>query len=450
MAQHGQHHPVYTDGRLNDIGGIRGILLRIEVLNLLAGELLVVAQVEVGAAVDTLQFLEAEGEVELNIGRGVGVVGQFLVIVETVVLGTHSQVHMPLHAGFLPFFEPFQFRSRFDEELHFHLLEFTHAENELSGYDFVTESFPDLGDTERNLHTACFLHVQVVHENTLGGLRTQINQVGTIGRGTHGGGEHQVELTDLGPVAGSRYRADDVAIDDDLAIFGKVVGLFSGHIAVVHLVPLGLFAQDIGVGRAELGLVEGLAEFLASLCHLFFNLLFDFAQVILDQDIGAIAFFGIFVVDQRVVKGTHVAGSLPNAGVHEDGGIDPDDVLVQACHRLPPVIFDVVFELNAHLSVVIYGGQSVVNLTGRENKSVLFAMCNQYLEKFVLRHIFCCLSSKTCKFNQIFPEMSLSAWVWRFPAAAASRTGGFGCPCAGWSARGYPSAAHPGTGCRCR
>ena len=44
-------------------------------------------EVEIGAAMDAFEFLEAEGEVELDVGGGVGVVGQFLVVVEAVFLG---------------------------------------------------------------------------------------------------------------------------------------------------------------------------------------------------------------------------------------------------------------------------------------------------------------------------------------------------------------------------
>ena len=124
-------------------------------------------------------------------------------VVEAVVLRAHPQVHVPLHAGLFPLGEPVELRAGLDEELHLHLLELAHAENELPGHNFVTESLANLGDTERNLHAAGLLDIQIVDKNTLSGLRTQVDEVGAVGRGTHGGGEHKVELTYVGPVAGA-------------------------------------------------------------------------------------------------------------------------------------------------------------------------------------------------------------------------------------------------------
>ena len=234
---------------------------------------------------------------------------------------------------------------------------------------------------------AGLLDVQVVDENALGGLRTQVDDVRAVGGGAHGRLEHQVELADIRPVAGAADGADDVVVDDDLPILGEVVGLLGGHVPVVDLIPLGLLAQDVGVRRAELGLVEGIAEALAALGDLLVDLLFDLAEEILDQDVGAIALLGVLVVDERVVEGAHVAGSLPDAGMHEDGGVDAHDVLVQAGHRFPPVILDVVLELDAHLAVIVHGGEAVINLAGGENEAVLLAVGYQHFEKFILCHI---------------------------------------------------------------
>ena len=89
---------------------------------------------------------------------------------------------MPLHTSFLPLGEPLQLRTGLHEELHLHLLKLTHAENELAGHNLVAEGLTYLGDTEGNLHTTRFLDVQVVDENTLSRLRTQVNLHRAIGR----------------------------------------------------------------------------------------------------------------------------------------------------------------------------------------------------------------------------------------------------------------------------
>ena len=154
----------------------------------------------------------------------------------------------------------------------------------------------------------------------------------------------------------------------------------------MHLVIFGLLPQNVRVGSPELLLVEGVSETLASLGDFLFYLLLDFAEIVLDQVIGAIAFFGVFVVDERIVESGHMAGSDPSLRVHEHARIYTHDILVEAGHSLPPVTFDVILKLNTHLAIVIDGRQSIVNLAGREDESVFLAVCDKHLEEFVLCH----------------------------------------------------------------
>ena len=132
-GEHGQEHPVETDGCLYDVRGVAFPCLWIKILNLAAGEFLMIAQVKIGPRVNAFQFLEAEGELELDVGGRVGIVGQLLVIMETVLLISQSESLVPLQAGLLPLGEPLQLRAGTHEELHLHLLELPHAEDELTG-----------------------------------------------------------------------------------------------------------------------------------------------------------------------------------------------------------------------------------------------------------------------------------------------------------------------------
>ena len=159
------------------------------------------AQVEVRARVDALDLLEPEREVVFDVRRGVGVVGQFIVVVEAVVIVAEAQRTVPGHAGVLPLVPPLHFGSGAHEELHLHLLELAHAEDELTGDDLVAERLADLRDTERQFHASGFLHVQEIHEDALRRFGTEVDRIGALGRGAHLGREHQVELTHLGPVA---------------------------------------------------------------------------------------------------------------------------------------------------------------------------------------------------------------------------------------------------------
>ena len=121
----------------------------IEILNFLSGEFLVLRQVKIGTAVNSFHLLKSERHFKFDVGSGIGIMRQFIVIVEAVFIIAHTEVTMPFHTHLFPLFEPFQLFARTNEELHLHLFEFAHAEDELPRHDLVTERFPDLCNAER-------------------------------------------------------------------------------------------------------------------------------------------------------------------------------------------------------------------------------------------------------------------------------------------------------------
>ena len=219
-------------------------------------------------------------------------------VVETIVLSTEAQSLMPLHARLFPLGEPLQLRARLYEELHLHLLELPHTEDELTGHDLVAESLTDLGDTERNLHTASLLHVQVVHEDTLSRLRAQVDLHRRIGRGTHLGREHQVELTNIRPVLGTADGIYNLLVEDNLLQLIEVRTLHGSRITGVQIVALFLGFLHALAGLQILSLVEAVAEALASLLLL--------GNLIFDQHVSTIALLRVAVVDQGIVESVHV------------------------------------------------------------------------------------------------------------------------------------------------
>ena len=104
-----------------------------------------------------------------------------------------------------------------------------------------------------------------------------------------------------------------------------------------------------------LSLVEAVAETLTSLLHFLLDLLVVLGNLILDEHIGTIALLRVAVVDEGIVEGIHVSAGLPYRRVHEDGRVDTHDVLVQHRHGLPPVLLNVILQLNTVLTVVIHG-----------------------------------------------------------------------------------------------
>ena len=81
-----------------------------------------------------------------------------------------------------------------------------------------------------------------------------------------------------------------------------------------------------------------------------------------------------------------MATGFPHQRVHEDGSVDTDDVLVEQYHRLPPVLFDIIFKLDAVLSIVVDGGQAIVDFTAWEDEAVFLAMAYNLLEYIFLCH----------------------------------------------------------------
>ncbi len=74
--------------------------------------------------------------------------------------------------------------------------------------------------------------------------------------------------------------------------------------------------------------------------------------------------------------------------MHENRRINPHDILMQQRHSLPPIPFDIVFQLNTVLSVIINSRQSIVNLARLEHEPV-FLRVRHYLFKhiFLLCHL---------------------------------------------------------------
>ena len=121
-------------------------------------------------------------------------------------------------------------------------------------------------------------------------------------------------------------------------------------------------AQHPRVCGDELFLIEGVAEAFSGLLHLFVYLLLYLRHIVFNEDVRAVAFLAVLIIYHRVVEGIHMAGSLPHCRVHEDSRVETNDVLVHLHHRFPPVLPDVLLQLHSVLSVVIHGGEPVIDI----------------------------------------------------------------------------------------
>ena len=261
------------------------------------GRLRVAAEVEVAAVVDPLELLPAEREAVLDVDRLLGVVGELVgrVLAEAQPLRGHAVGLVPRPPARQPLLERLR-RARFgpDEVLHLHLLELAHPEHEVAGRDLVAERLADLGDAERDLLARALLDVLEVDVAALGRLGAEVDDRRVLLDRAHVRREHQVEL------AGRRQRAAVVGADQAEALDDARVPEVGG-------------AQVLGAGQ----LVEPVAAVAAP------------------------------ALDQRVAERADVAAGDPHLGVHQDPGVEADDVVAVLDHRAPPGALDVVLELDA-------------------------------------------------------------------------------------------------------
>ena len=73
-------------------------------------------------------------------------------------------------------------------------------------------------------------------------------------------------------------------------------------------------------------------------------------------------------VDERIREAGHVARRLPHRGVQDDRGVERDDVVPLAHHRLEPARLHVLLEQHAVVAVVVRGAEPAVDLRGREDE----------------------------------------------------------------------------------
>ena len=85
-----KEHTVHTDRCFNNIRSIAFVQFRIEILDALATELLVLTQVKVRTAMNTFHFLESKRHQEFNVCSCIGIMCQFIVIMETVMIITET------------------------------------------------------------------------------------------------------------------------------------------------------------------------------------------------------------------------------------------------------------------------------------------------------------------------------------------------------------------------
>ena len=314
VAYNCKEQSLNAEGRLDNIRNVLLVGLGVEVFKALAGGLLVLSQIVVGAVCNAPEFAPAEREHKLEVGGSLRVEAKLLraVVAQTDILLLQTEGEQEVLAVASPVLEPLKVGAGLAEELKLHLLELAHAENELTGGYLVTEGLTYLSNAERNLFAACALDISKVNENTLSSLRAEVNLILAVFGNALEGLEHQVELTDIGKVCGTAVRALDTVLPD-----------VSHHLLVGPAVCV--------------------------------------AAVVFNELICAVTGLAVLAVHQRVGEAAHVAGCHPDFRVHEDCGIQRH-VVATLLHELAfPRVFYVVLEKAAQRAVVPRVGQTAVN-----------------------------------------------------------------------------------------
>jgi len=111
----------------------------------------VLPEIEITPVGNALEFAPAHWKQILDVVAVFGIVGKFILFVlpQAQVVFIYTDGVKPVHSLFQPVMEPFNIVSRFDEKFHFHLLEFTAAENKIACSNFIAKGLADLGDAER-------------------------------------------------------------------------------------------------------------------------------------------------------------------------------------------------------------------------------------------------------------------------------------------------------------
>src|SRR2546430_5577372 len=126
---------IRTDRGLDDVRDEPLARRLIEIAEIFAGELGMAPEVVVGAVVDPLELLPAEGKLEFDVRRRGRVVRTLVgrVIAEAQLAQRDAVLHVPRPADPLPLVVETRRLSRRGEILHLHLLELAGAKDEVPG-----------------------------------------------------------------------------------------------------------------------------------------------------------------------------------------------------------------------------------------------------------------------------------------------------------------------------
>jgi hypothetical protein len=216
-----------------------------------------------------------------------------------------------------------------------------------------------LRDAEGQLHARGVDDVLEVGEDALRRLGPQVGDGRGVGHGADVRLEHHVEGARRRQAAGLAGGGRRDERDLGLGGLGEILGCDRGERAGDGLLALEQLGGGLEFAGGVLALEGGdVADDLA-VHH-------DGRP---EQLVGAVALLAGFAVHERVAEAGDVAGGLPDLRVHDDGGLEADDIVTAADHVVPPAVADVFLELGAERAVVEETVEAAVDFGGRVDKA---------------------------------------------------------------------------------
>ena len=293
----------------------------VKIFERLATGFLVLLEIVIGTVRDAFEFLGAEREGIEKVVCTLGVEGSvfFRDIEDGDFTAGDADRFVPGKAVGEPLIEPFFSICGGNKKFDLHLFELAGSEGEVPRVDFVTESFPYLGDSEGQFFSRDFENIFELDEHGLGRFGPKVGEISFVLDGADVGFEHEVELPG----------------------FGEFTAAGIDH-----------FAGFLGAGSGG-------------------------------DLIGTEAAFASFAIDHGIGEGGFVATSLPDGATHQDGAVHADDIVALLGHGFPPVVFQVPFESDSQGPVVPCAVQSSVDLGGWEDKAPAFAESHDFFHSVI-------------------------------------------------------------------
>ena len=109
--------------------------------------------------------------------------------------------------------------------------------------------------------------------------------------------------------------------------------------------------------------------------------------VLLEQVVGAEPLVAGGALGQRVAERPDMARGHPHLARQDHRGIEPDDVLTAGDHRPPPLLLDVLLQLDPERPVVPGRAGTAIDLSGREHESPPLAEADHFVETACRSHV---------------------------------------------------------------